>query len=120
MEKNSFVAIGQPQNVQTANVLVIEQFLTDNYLFRRNVLNGKVEFAVRSAPSADFRPLIQEALNSIIIRAIREGLDEACNPKADITMYVNSEEVPSYNRLSGFTRLVKAWLIKNKVLLVCT
>ena len=73
MEKSSLVAIEQPLNVQSVNVLVIEQFLTDNYQFRRNVLNGKVEFAVRFDPSADFRPLTQEALNSIIIRALREG-----------------------------------------------
>ena len=26
--------------------LVIEQFLNENYRFRRNVLNGKVEFAI--------------------------------------------------------------------------
>ena len=42
MEKSSLVAIEQPLNVQSVNVLVIEQFLTDNYQFRRNVLNGKI------------------------------------------------------------------------------
>ena len=95
MEKKSLVANGMPVSSQTESVLIIEQFLTDNYLFRRNVLNGKVEF--KSKAEANYRSLTQEALNSIIIRALREGLDEDCNPKTDITMYVNSEEVPTYN-----------------------
>ena len=115
MEKNPLVATGQPLNVQSVNVLVIEQFLTDNYQFRRNVLNGKVEFAVRADPSADFRPLTQEALNSIIIRALREGLDEDCNPKADIAMYVNSEEVPLYNPIQVFLNDLPKWDGQNHV-----
>ena len=115
MEKSSLVAIEQPLNVQSVNVLVIEQFLTDNYQFRRNVLNGKVEFAVRTDASADFRPLTQEALNSIIIRALREGLDEACNPKADIAMYVNSEEVPLYNPIQVFLNDLPKWDGQNHV-----
>ena len=42
MTEKSLVALGTPLSAQTGNVLIIEQFLTDNYLFRRNVLNGKV------------------------------------------------------------------------------
>ena len=91
MTEKSLVALGTPLSAQTGNVLIIEQFLTDNYLFRRNVLSGKVEFKATNNEAADYRPLTQEALNSIIIRARRERLDEECNPKTDITMYVNSE-----------------------------
>ena len=115
MEQKSLAVVEQPQNVQTKSVLIIEQFLNDNYLFRRNVLNGKVEFTVRADSSADYRPLTQEALNSIIIRALREGLDEACNPKADITMYVNSEEVPSYNPIQAFLNDLPQWDGQNHV-----
>ena len=31
MEQNSLVVVEQPQNVQTESVLIIEQFLNDNY-----------------------------------------------------------------------------------------
>ena len=68
MEQNSLVVVEQPQNVQISSVLIIEQFLTDNYLFRRNVLNGKVEFAVKAVPSADFRPLTQEGRFATTLR----------------------------------------------------
>ena len=104
-----------PSSSHNESVLIIEQFLNDNYLFRRNVLSGKVEFKSRSDPSADYRPLTQEALNSIIIHALREGLDEACNPKADITMYVNSEEIPLYNPIQEFLNNLPQWDGQNHV-----
>ena len=115
MEEKSLVLVEQPQNVQTASVLIIEQFLNDNYRLRRNVLSGKVEFKMRAEMTADYRPLTQEALNSIIIRALREGLDEACNPKADITMYVNSEEVRMYNPVLAFLNDLPQWDGQNHV-----
>ena len=34
-------------------MLAIELYLTTHYLFRRNVLSGKVEYAVRPAESQD-------------------------------------------------------------------
>ena len=115
MEEKSLVACGTPLSAHNESVLIIEQFLNDNYLFRRNVLSGKTEFKIRSDPSADYRPLTQEALNSIIIRALREGLDEDCNPKADITMYVNSEEVPLYNPIQEFLNNLPQWDGQNHV-----
>ena len=115
MEQNSLVVVEQPQNVQTESVLIIEQFLNDNYRLRRNVLSGKVEFKSRAELSAEYRPLTQEALNSIIIRALREGLDEDCNPKADITMYVNSEEVRLYNPVLDFLNDLPGWDGQNHV-----
>ena len=115
MEEKSLVASEQPQNVQTANVLIVEQFLNDNYLLRRNVLSGKVEFKTKAEATADYRPLTQEALNSIIIHALRERLDEACNPKADINMYVNSEEVEMYNPVSTFLNGLPQWDGQNHV-----
>ena len=115
MEAKSLVVVEQPQNVQKESVLIIEQFLNDNYRLRRNMLSGKVEFKMRSEMTADYRPLTQEALNSIIIRALREGLDEECNPKADITMYVNSEEVRMYNPVLAFLNDLPQWDGQNHV-----
>ena len=115
MEQNSLVVVEQPQNVQTTSVLIIEQFLNDNYRLRRNMLSGKVEFKSRAEVSADYRPLTQEALNSIIIHALREGLDEGCNLKADINMYVNSEEVRMYNPVLEFLNGLPQWDGQNHV-----
>ena len=118
--------------------LVIEQFLMANYRFRRNNLNGKVEFAV--LPKADnkaegntvetidslsnasekeadlaFRPLTQAALNSIIIRAKREQVLEKGSPKTEITEYVTSEEVPEHNPVQAFLKNLPVWDGQNHI-----
>ena len=118
-------------------MLVIEQFLMSNYRFRRNILNGKVEFAV--LPKADnkaegntadtfgslscasdeadleYRPLTQAALNSIVIRAKREEVLEKGSPKAEITEYVQSEEVPEYNPVRVFLKNLPQWDGQNHI-----
>jgi hypothetical protein len=118
--------------------LVIEQFLMANYRFRRNILNGKVEFAILpkadhkaegntadtggSLSSAsideaelDYRPLTQAALNSIVIRAKRENILEKGSPKTEITEYVQSEEVREHNPAEVFLSNLPAWDGQNHI-----
>ena len=112
METSNNHGHGQTENAPIESMLIIEQFLSENYQFRRNVLNGKVEFANRDG---DFRPLTQEALNSIIIRAKREEVCEKGDPKADIILYVNSEEVPVFNPVKQFLEQLPKWDGQNHV-----
>ena len=95
MQKNEVLINGGALNAPVVSALAAEQFLTENYCFRRNLLNGKVEFATKQADgqASDYRPLTQEALNSIILRAKREDICEGSNPKTDIVEYIHSEEV---------------------------
>jgi hypothetical protein len=58
---------GGAMNAALEATLAVELFLNENFCFRRNVLNGKVEFLTK--PDENWRPLTQEALNSIIRRA---------------------------------------------------
>ena len=96
--------------------LEIEQFLQDNYLFRRNVLSGKVEFAILSGESQSaYRPLTQQALNSIIIRARREDICEKGSPKAKMMEFVNSEEVPLFNPIQEYLDGLPQWDGQNHV-----
>ena len=114
---------GQTVNAPIESVLIIEQYLNDNYLFRRNELNGKVEFAVirtdgEGHPVAEeplFRALTQEALNSIVIRAKRDEICEKGSPKQDIMEYVNSEEVPQYNPIREYLDKLPQWDGQNHV-----
>ena len=96
--------------------LVTEQFLQDHYLFRRNLLNGKVEFVTKSAADdmpADgdqrWRPLTEAALNSIILRAKREDICEGGNPKGDIQLLVQSEEVRAYDPIGDYLNHLPQW-----------
>ena len=114
---------GLTQNAPKLNSLIIEQYLTDTYLFRRNELNGKLEFAIIETDEdghgvekrPTFRPLTQEALNSIIIRAKREGICEKGSPKQDITDYVHSEEVATFNPIREYLEHLPQWDGQNHV-----
>ena len=114
---------GQTQNAQTESVLLIEQFLTDNYLFRRNELNKKVEFATirtdaNGHPTEEeplWKPLTEADLNSIILCAMREGICEKGNPKSAIMMYVRSADIPVYNPISNFLEQLPKWDGQNHV-----
>ena len=98
--------------------LAIELFLNENYRFRRNTLNGKVEFQAKPNGKAEcdvFRPLTKAALNSIVIRAKREQILEKGSPKTEITEYVESEEVPEYNPVQAFLTNLPKWDGQNHI-----
>ena len=109
--------------------LAIELFLMTNYRFRRNILNGKVEFAIlpKADKSAnglscasneadlDYRTLSQAALNSIVIRAKREQVLEKGSPKSEISEYVASEEIPEFNPVQQFLNNLPEWDGQNHV-----
>ena len=136
MEKSNLLP-AETLGASQEGTLVIEQFLMANYRFRRNILNGKVEFAV--LPKADnkaegntvdkfdslssasdeadleYRPLTSAALNSIIIRAKREQILEKGSPKTEITEYVGSEEIPEHNPVQAFFKDLPEWDGQNHV-----
>ena len=117
--------------------LATELFLMENYRFRRNILNGKVEFATlpKAAQTAEsntvglsgclscasseadleFRTLTPAALNSIVIRAKREEVLEKGSPKSEIKDYVESEEVPEFNPIQVFLDGLPKWDGQNHI-----
>lgn len=97
-------------------LLAVEQFLQNHYLFRRNVLNGKIEFATLPAKDEPvYRELTPEAEMSIIIRARKELADEKCNPKTDIQDLLRSEEVRAYDLIREFLEYLPQWDGQNHV-----
>ena len=117
--------------------LAIELFLMENYRFRRNILNGKVEFATlpKAAQTAEgntvgtsdslssgfdeanlqFRTLTPAALHSIVIRAKKGQVLEKGSPKTEITEWVESEEVPEYNPVQYFLGHLPVWDGQNHI-----
>ena len=136
MEKNELMAVETPGASQQGT-LATELFLMENYRFRRNILNGKVEFATlpKAAQTAEsntvglsgslscgfdeasleFRTLTPAALNSIIIRAKREEVLEKGSPKSEIKDYVESEEVPEFNPIQVFLDGLPVWDGQNHI-----
>ena len=117
---NKLLLNGEALHASQEGMLAAELFLHENYLFRRNILSGKVEFV--TLPVADglpsWRVLTQEALNSIIIRAKREDICEGANPKADIVELLNSEEVPAFNPIADYMESLPQWDGQNHVALL--
>ena len=128
MSKNLLMN-GEAVEASLETTLAIEQFLNDNYRFRRNVLNGKVEFAtlLKAEPPADslsqdsegvhltFRPLTLEAFNSIVRRAKKEQVLEKGNPKTEITEFVHSEDVPVYDPIGDYLSHLPQWDGQNHI-----
>ncbi len=63
--------MGSPLGGSQEGLLAVELYLSERYLFRRNILNGKVEFAEKQADgqTAKWKAQTSTAINSIIIRA---------------------------------------------------
>ena len=115
--KEKLTIKGEAVNASKAGMLEVEQFLVENYLFRSNVLNGKVEFAKQPAEGQEpeFRTLTQAALNSIILRAKREDVCESGSPKTDILEYINSEEIERFDPVKDYLNGLPAWNGQNQV-----
>lgn len=107
---------GEALGASQKGALAVEQFLKDNYLFRFNELSGKVEFVTLPAgENPDWRVLTEKALNSIILRAKREDVCEGANPKSDIQMLVNSDDVVTFNPITWYLNHLPKWDGQNHV-----
>ena len=127
MKKEDLLIEGKTLGAAQTGMLEAELFLSENYLFRRNVLNGKTEFANKPSGKAEravkptddgeaiWKPLTQSALNSIVIRAKREQVCENGSPKTDIMEYVNSDEVDVFDPIADYLEGLPEWDGENHV-----
>lgn len=115
--KTNLLVNGESLGGSQEELLAVELYLTERYLFRRNILNGKVEFAEKTAENqeAKWKALTQTAINSIVIRAKREQICEKGSPKTDITEYLNSDEVENFNPIEQYLDSLPAWDGQNHV-----
>ena len=115
--KKKVLIQGEALQASVVSALAAEQFLNSHYAFRRNMLNGKVEFASKEGAEQEsvFRPLTQEALNSIILQAKREDVCEGRNPKSDIVEYIHSEEVHAHDPIREYLGGLPQWDGQNHV-----
>ena len=119
MSSKDLTINGETLGASQEGILAVEQYLHDNYQFRRNVLNGKVEFLTLTAgvsdSGAEWHPLTQRAINSIIIRAKKEQICEKGNPKSDILLYVNSDEVEAFDPIRDYLEHLPQWDGQNHI-----
>ena len=103
---------GESLGASLQNSLAVEQFLTDNYQFRRNILNGKVEYLILKTEQSDSQPvwrtLTPEALNSIVRKAKQEQITKN-SPKTDIQEVIYSDATPVYDPINEFLMHLPKW-----------
>ena len=117
MKNEELLIQGEALGALQTGALEVELFLRENYLFRRNVLNGKVEFATKPAEGQQevWKKLTPSALNSIVIRAKREQVCEKGSPKTDIVEFVNSDEVDRFDPIADYLENLPQWDGENHV-----
>ena len=65
--------------------------------------------------SLHWRPLTQEALNSIIRRAKKEQVCEKGSPKTEIMEFVHSEDVPAFSPINHYLSHLPEWDGQNHI-----
>ena len=112
--KNELTINGEALDASLEGILAIVRFLNNNYQFRFNQLNGKVEFVnLKSAPT-EWRDLTEPAINSIILKARMEQVSKN-SPKEVIMEYVNSEDVARYDPINAYLNQLPEWDGQNHV-----
>ena len=107
------------------NVNPVQEFLSAEYEFRRNLLSGKIEFRERSINKVSqegaaegeekgFRPFTTEEQNTVVLAAEQALPDEAriCNR---ISTIVNSRLTPDHDPARDWLLSLPAWDGKNHV-----
>ena len=102
---------------------LVESFLDEYYLFRRNILSGKTEYLIikkddeseLEEKDGDWKVLTSNAFNSIVRHAKRLGIGENKSPRQDIDEFINSEEVPVYNPIKEYLESLPKWDGQNQV-----
>lgn len=87
--------------------LVVQETLSQNYLFRRNVLNKKIEFKTLDE-AAQFRPMNDVAYNSIYIN-VQTALYEADGIKSIVKDIINSETTEEFDPINSWLVNLPKW-----------
>ena len=93
---------------------MLDEFLSENYEFRHNVLSDVYEIRELGSEPKPFRPFTREARNSLLRRIKSEGLDIQ-SPGLNVDEYVYSEETPLYDPAGDWLQSLPAWDGRNHV-----
>ena len=89
-------------------VLELESFLNENFSFRRNLLSGKTEMQRIGDETGKWTVLTQEAFNSIVVKAIKDGVG-GNSPKGLIDGLIFSEETPCFDPIKDYLEHLPQW-----------
>ena len=96
------------------NLMQIEEFFEQNYLFRNNVLNGRYEVARVGQNPLVYQHLTTERWNSIMWN-LEMALPDVKSIKNYAELYVYSEHTPLYDPIAEYMNNLPAWDGKDHV-----
>ena len=96
------------------DLMQIEEFFEQNYLFRNNVLNGRYEVACIGQNPLVWQHLTTERWNSIVWN-LEMTLPDVKSLKKYAEMYVYSEHTPLYDPIAEYMNKLPAWNGKDHV-----
>ncbi|MCR5574546.1 MAG: DUF3874 domain-containing protein [Bacteroidaceae bacterium] len=105
------------ENLSLQEVIVeIENFLNENYCFRRNLLSGKTEVMEigEGKESSEWRILTEEVFNSILVRMMKDDIG-GNSPKAHVLEIINSEATENYDPICELKANLPEWDGQNHV-----
>ena len=112
--ENTSEAPQQGATEETDELMIVKQFLSENYEFRNNVVSGKLEFRMCERSEQGFRQLTFEAENSIIVKAMTM-LGKVKGLKTNLALLIHSEEVPVYDPVREYLTTLPHWDGQNRV-----
>lgn len=92
--------------VPRLQAIKLDNFFSTRYVMRRNVLTGVVQYKHIGACDADYRPVTQEVINTIAVKAQREGIRVWAR---DIKERVNSTLVSDFDPLNHWLDSLPEW-----------
>ena len=94
-------------------VALIEDFLSENFAFRNNEVRDTIEFKVLNPQmggaltNTEFMPVNDKALNSIILEAMKTGIEGKVTDLVKRVIYSMATE--SFNPLQAYLKSLPAW-----------
>ena len=96
------------------DLMQIEEFFEQNYLFRNNVLNGRYEVTRVGSNPLVWQHLTNERWNSIVWN-LEMALPDVKSLKKYAEMYVYSEHTPLYDPIAEYMNKLPSWNGKDHV-----
>ena len=84
----------------------LDEFMRRRFEFRRNIIQGDVEYRERSSFYFDFKTVTEEELNGIGIMAHQEEIEVW---DRDVKRYVYSNKIPLYNPVDDYLDHLPEW-----------
>lgn len=81
-------------------------FLEAHYRFRRNVLNGIVEYRLNDGTDFNYHLLTAEMQNTMTIAALESGLNTW---DKDLNRYIHSKRIPEYDPVNTYLDTLPRW-----------